>query len=73
MLLETKITIDIERCKGCKLCIDACPNPNEILKMSEIPNNNGHLYAQIVDQESCNGCGLCYKMCPDGCIEILNT
>jgi len=65
---KVKIKFDIERCKGCALCVDACPRTN--IRMSEKLNQKGHRYAQIIDEEKCTGCGLCYQMCPDLAIEI---
>lgn len=68
MTIETKITIDSKKCKGCELCIPICPK--EILKMSKQHNKYGNLYAQPINQEYCTRCGNCYQICPDLAIEI---
>jgi len=65
---KVKITFDVQRCKGCGLCVDACPKHN--IKMSESLNKQGSNYAEIIDEERCTGCGLCYQICPDLVIQI---
>ena len=63
-----KITFSVEKCKGCELCVGACPLG--LIKMSKAMNKKGYYYAEIVDKEKCTGCGLCFQMCPDLVIEI---
>ena len=63
-----KMTIDMERCKGCVLCVDICPQ--HALEMSGEVNKKGHRFAILKHPEKCNGCGLCFIVCPDCCIEI---
>jgi len=63
-----KIKIDSEKCKGCCLCVAECPRGN--IRMSEIFNNSGHSFAEIIDLENCTGCALCCQMCPDMAIQI---
>ncbi|MBU2576103.1 MAG: 4Fe-4S dicluster domain-containing protein [Nanoarchaeota archaeon] len=62
------LEIDIERCKGCGLCVDACPV--DYLSMSSKTNNKGYFYPVRDSEKDCTGCGLCYTMCADVCIEI---
>jgi|TARA_B100001971_G_C18201562_1_gene544940 2-oxoglutarate ferredoxin oxidoreductase subunit delta len=64
----TDIKIDIEKCKGCEFCIDACPIDD--IKMSKKMNKKGFHYAEMIDKEKCTGCGMCFQMCPDLAIEI---
>jgi 2-oxoglutarate ferredoxin oxidoreductase subunit delta len=55
------ITIDTEVCKGCELCITACP-PNVLTMSSEI-NHLGYHYPQLAP--GCTGCAACQFICPD--------
>ena len=60
------VTIDIELCKGCELCIPACPV--DVLVMSEARNERGERYPLL--KPGCTGCGACYYVCPDLCFAI---
>lgn len=62
------IDVDIQRCKGCGLCINACPT--NALGMSEEVNDKGYPYATLVSPDSCIGCASCGIICPDGCITV---
>lgn len=62
------IRINRGRCKGCCLCVSQCPKGN--IRMSEVLNEGGFSYAEIIDAEECTGCALCCQMCPDVAIEI---
>ena len=63
-----KITIATQRCKGCGLCVDACPK--HILKLSDEINAQGYHSAECAEPESCVGCAACYTMCPDCVITV---
>jgi 2-oxoglutarate ferredoxin oxidoreductase subunit delta len=65
----TKAKIDGEACKGCGLCVGACPKKIISLSKSKI-NRQGYFPAEITDIEACIGCALCAVMCPDVCIEV---
>ncbi len=60
------VTIEIERCKGCALCIPACPPA--VLRMSEAHNGIGMPYPELLP--GCTGCGACLLVCPDFCFEV---
>jgi 2-oxoglutarate ferredoxin oxidoreductase subunit delta len=60
------VTIAIERCKGCELCIPAC-KPN-VLEMSTKRNELGVPYPELVP--GCTSCGACLLVCPDLCFEV---
>ncbi|MDA3625549.1 4Fe-4S binding protein [Saccharopolyspora oryzae] len=60
------LVIDTERCKGCELCITACP-PN-VLAMSEQVNTTGYRYPVL--HEGCTGCTACALVCPDAVFEV---
>jgi 2-oxoglutarate ferredoxin oxidoreductase subunit delta len=57
-----RIGIDAEECKGCGLCIEACP-PHAI-GMSEKFNHYGYRTAQYAGV-GCTGCGVCFMVCPE--------
>lgn len=61
------IKIDIEKCKGCHFCIEACPL--KLIKVSNKLNKKGFDYV-IMDSDKCTGCGMCFQMCPDLAIEV---
>ena len=49
------IVVDRERCKGCNLCVVACPL--HILALTEKQvNKKGYHYAEQVQKDLCNGC-----------------
>lgn len=62
------IRIDIERCKGCGLCVTACQK--KLIKIGDSINSLGYHTAQINDEEKCTGCANCAEMCPDVAIEV---
>lgn len=65
----TKAKIDKEACKGCGLCVGACPKKIISLSKSEI-NKQGYYPAEIKDIDACIGCAMCAVMCPDVCIKV---
>jgi len=62
-----KIIIDIERCKGCGLCVAVCPK-NAIV-ISNKSNKTGYFPAQAKNTD-CTGCAMCAIICPDAAIEV---
>jgi 2-oxoglutarate ferredoxin oxidoreductase subunit delta len=65
-----KIIIDIERCKGCGLCVTACPKG--IIIISDKSNKNGFFPAQVVNSD-CTGCAMCAIICPEAIIEVFRN
>ena len=57
-----KIRVDINECKGCGLCIEACPP--KVIAMSEGLNHFGYRTA-IYAGSGCSGCGICFLACPE--------
>lgn len=64
-----KVTFREDLCKGCGLCVEACPK--KILEIAgDQINKKGHNPARITDQEKCIGCAFCATMCPDCVITV---
>ena len=61
------IVIDIEKCKGCQVCMPACPN--DVIGASKNVNGKGYNYVETVNEE-CIGCANCAVVCPDGVITV---
>lgn len=64
----SKIIIKTDRCKGCGLCVDSCPQG--LIKMSQELNAFGYYTAMVSSEEGCNSCSLCAVTCPDIAIEV---
>jgi 2-oxoglutarate ferredoxin oxidoreductase subunit delta len=61
------VQLDIETCKGCELCIEACPQDSLVL--SKEINKQGYHYAVLV-KDNCTGCVNCALVCPDAVITV---
>ena len=66
------IIIDRERCKGCYLCMEVCPNKR--IFISDRLNQQGYYPAEFKENikggRSCNACAMCATVCPDIAIEV---
>jgi 2-oxoglutarate ferredoxin oxidoreductase subunit delta len=47
------IVIDIEKCKGCGLCVEVCPQ--DVIVLGNNVNAKGYFYADIIN-EDCTAC-----------------
>ena len=63
------MTVITERCKGCGLCVGACPK-GIVALLDDVINAKGYHPAGITDQEKCIGCAFCATMCPDCVIKV---
>lgn len=66
-----KHEIEINRCKGCGLCVDVCPK--NVLELSQNVSPKGYFPAYQARPEDCIHCTLCCVMCPDVAITITQT
>ena len=64
-----KVTINQDGCKGCGLCVIACPK--KILMISKTKLNiKGYHPVEMTDEASCTACASCARMCPDVVLEV---
>ena len=64
-----KLTVNEELCKGCGLCVRACPKKIMELCKNKL-NSKGYHPAGLTDPEACIACAACARTCPDTVIEI---
>lgn len=64
----TEVLVDEDRCKGCALCVDACPY--QILEMANRFNSQSYEPAAAKEPKKCRGCDWCDLVCPDAAITI---
>ncbi|MEE8389678.1 MAG: 4Fe-4S binding protein [Anaerolineae bacterium] len=58
------VIIDEDRCKGCGMCVDACPK--QVLQLAEGRfNAKGYRPVEDVNPDACTGCVMCAIICPD--------
>lgn len=63
------LILNEEECKGCGLCVGACP-PKQ-LSLAERLNRYGY-HPVVYSGHGCNGCGICFTVCPEpGAITVL--
>ena len=67
--IKGAVVVDTERCKGCNLCVVACPLNVLALATKEV-NKKGYTFVQPVLEDTCIGCASCATVCPDGCISV---
>ena len=64
-----KLTFQTDLCKGCGLCVDACPRGCLAITADKI-NKKGYSPAEMVNPDKCIGCAFCAIMCPDCIITV---
>ena len=67
--IKGAIIVNAERCKGCNLCVVACPSKVLALQPQKV-NNKGYHYAFMQNPDDCIGCASGGIVCPDGCISV---
>jgi 2-oxoglutarate ferredoxin oxidoreductase subunit delta len=56
------LVIDVDRCKGCDLCVDAC-KPGVLTMTTDRFNASGYRYPELAP--GCTACRACVLICPD--------
>lgn len=63
-----RIEIAFDRCKGCELCVPACPKG--CIGIGTAYNAQGYAAAVFARPGDCTGCAICAESCPDVCIGV---
>ena len=56
------VELNAEECKGCGLCVEACPPKG--LSLSPKLNRYGY-HVAAYQGWGCTGCGICFFVCPE--------
>ena len=67
VLTRGTVVIDVEMCKGCDLCIDAC-KPGVLVMTQHQVNSRGYRHPLLL--AGCTGCQACAWICPDFCFQV---
>jgi 2-oxoglutarate ferredoxin oxidoreductase subunit delta len=63
------LRVDTDECKGCGLCIEACPP--KVIRLIDHLNQYSYRTATYAGA-GCTGCGICFLVCPEpGAITVL--
>ena len=62
------IEVDERYCKGCELCVTACPQAVLALDMNRLTSKGYHPAA--LTGEGCTGCEICAVVCPEAGITV---
>ena len=55
------LELNIEKCTGCRMCINVCPH--EVFEIVE-------KRAVIMNRDACMECGACMRNCPEEAIKV---
>ena len=63
------VELNSEECKGCGLCVEACPT--KLLSLTVELNHFGY-HTAVYAGHGCSGCGICFFACPEpGGIKVM--
>ena len=68
MAVKGWIEVSDKYCKGCELCISACPQEVMELDMARLTPKGYHPARTFKD--GCTGCAICAVVCPDAAITV---
>lgn len=57
------------RCKGCELCVGACPRAVLALDRTMV-NALGYHPVRLLDPAGCTSCAICARVCPDAVFTV---
>ena len=63
-----RIEVNEQLCKGCELCVGACPQ--DVIELAaERLTAKGYHPAELI-KLGCTGCGVCAVVCPEAAITV---
>jgi len=62
------VEVNENYCKGCELCVAACPQDVLALDMQRLTSKGYHPVYLVT--EGCTGCGICAIVCPDAALTV---
>ena len=65
---KSEIKINDRWCKGCYICIEACPK--KVLEKSKSVSDKGFNPVAVARPEQCTRCLQCEMLCPDLAIHV---
>ncbi len=68
MAVKGWIDVNELQCKGCELCVQACPQEVMSLDLNRLTPKGyhpAHLHA-----EGCTGCAICAVVCPEAALSV---
>jgi 2-oxoglutarate ferredoxin oxidoreductase subunit delta len=68
MPVKGRIEVDEHYCKGCEVCVGACPQHVIGLDLERLTPKGYHPAKLIAD--GCTGCGICAIVCPEAAITV---
>lgn len=63
-----KMEVDVDKCKGCYLCIQVCPK--KCIEKSDKFSKTGYFPAKDSKEGCCIACLACAHICPDLAIRV---
>jgi 2-oxoglutarate ferredoxin oxidoreductase subunit delta len=68
MPVKGRIEVDELYCKGCEVCVAACPQ--EVLALANDRITPKGYHPATLKAEGCTGCGICAIVCPEAAISV---
>jgi 2-oxoglutarate ferredoxin oxidoreductase subunit delta len=68
MPVKGRIEVNEKYCKGCDLCVGACPQ--HVLALNEDRLTAKGYHPAYLIAEGCTGCAICAVVCPEAAITV---